>query len=217
MPPIRQLPANTLTSVSGQQIAESKGYAQVYIATHKTLTYHLAQQVRDEEFWGVKAWTFPPRKPLKDPDVVIAQGEQVKFLVEVKWGAVQGSTKTDLLLSPQEWGKMARLLDGSAICRVRGPAVKDSRCYHSPLPLRGDYSINDNTKLVLVSDFRLVKELIGAKLEKFLRQWKSANVDIQLADIDTGIKTGVDEIKILSFQEVMEAQWRTSPNIRSGN
>jgi hypothetical protein len=98
---------------------------------------------------------------LKDPDVIITHEKQVKFLVEVKWGAVPGNTNTDLLMSPEEWGKMARLLDRSAICRVRGPAVKDGRRYRSPLPLQGDYSINDNTQLVLVSDFLLMKKLMG--------------------------------------------------------
>ena len=191
-------------SIRVKQIAgHSCPHCHVYLATHRIgkagQFYQHIEQVSGEEFWSVKAWTPPPRHNLKDPDVVITQWNQVEFFVEVKWGAVRGGTNTDLLLSPEEWGRMARLLDRSAICRARGPAVKDGRCYHSPLPLRGDYSINDNTKLVIVSDFLLVKELLGAELQEFLRLWKSANVDILVADINIGVG------KIPSFQEVMEA------------
>ena len=58
-------------SIEVKRVAKNMDYAdQVYIATHAmgkmTLTFRDAEQVSGEVFWGVHAWTPPPRKRLKD-------------------------------------------------------------------------------------------------------------------------------------------------------
>jgi hypothetical protein len=63
----------------------------VYVATYTTgragQIYQRIEEKSGEEFWSIKAWTPPPRRRLKDPDVIVTYQDQVRFIVEVKWGA----------------------------------------------------------------------------------------------------------------------------------
>ncbi len=175
----------------------------VYIATYTTgrsgQSYQRLEQESGEEFWSIKAWTSPPHGRLKDPDVIITHGERVKFLVEVKWGAVPGRPSTDLHIGLNEWGKMDRLLcTSTSICRVKGPAVKDGRRYKNiEFLIEKDYRADSESKLILVSDFAAVKESLNSKFQQFLKLWKSASPSFLIADINIHVD------KIPSFAEVL--------------
>jgi hypothetical protein len=161
----------------------------VYIATYTSgisgQAYQRIEEKSGEEFWSLKAWTPPPHHRLKDPDLIITDDQQVVFLVEVKWGTLPGRGSTDLLISPQEWGKMARLFKEPVMCRVRGPAVKSGKRYRSPdFQFVQDYHTDAKTRGILVSDFH---GLGNAQLNEFLRMWQNEKSGFLVADIHTRV------------------------------
>ena len=192
---------HTAISIQTKQIAmmHCQG-CRVYIATYTTgksgQAYQRIEEESGEEFWSIKAWTPPPHRRLKDPDVIITQEERVTLLVEVKWGALPGRISTDLLINPKEWEKMARLFTEPAMCRVRGPAVQNGIRYRShDFQVAKDFYTDGKTQGVLVSDFH---GLGKAKLEEFLRMWQKEKSGFLIADIDTRV------CDIPSFKDVLE-------------
>jgi hypothetical protein len=188
-------------SIQTKQIAEK--YCKeccVYIATYTTgrsgQAYQRIEEKSGEEFWSLKAWTPPPHRRLKDPDLIITHNQQVTFLVEVKWGALPGWDTTDLLISPQEWCKMARLFKEPAMCRARGPAVKNGNRFRSAnFQIEQDFYTNAKTQGILVSDFHGLGE---ANLNKFLSMWQNEKSGFLIADIHTRVG------EIPSFGEMIE-------------
>ncbi len=191
-------------SIRAKQIAKSSNRDwHIYIATYAAGTsgqsYQRIEEASGEEFWSIKAWTPAPHRRLKDPDVIITDSQRVKFLVEIKWGTIPGRTTTDLLMSPGEWQRIARLINSSAFCRVRGPAVEGGRRHRSPdFLIEKDYWIDRKTKMVLVTDFLAMKEALGTKLQEFLKEWKRLDVGLLIADINARVG------EIPSFQEVLK-------------
>jgi hypothetical protein len=173
-------------SIQAKQIAMQQcKECYVYIATYTAGTagqeYQQIEAQSGEEFWSLKAWTPAPHRHLKDPDLIITQDEEVAFLIEVKWGMIAGRFVSDLLIKPDEWEKMSRLVEAPALCRVRGPAVKKGQRYRSPsFPVQKDYFTNPLTKGVIVSDFHGVNQSF---MHEFLRIWRQANSSFLLADI----------------------------------
>jgi hypothetical protein len=175
---------------------------QTYVATYTAgasgQSYQRIEQESGEDFWSIKAWTPPPRSRLKDPDLIITHDRRVKYLVEVKWGSVSGRRSTDMLLSPGEREKMARLMHASAMCRVRGPAVKDGRRYSSPeFPIQRDYWTDADTKFVLGTDFLAMQRSVEMNLQELLGPWKEGSMGFLLADVNARVG------KIPSFKEVL--------------
>lgn len=92
-------------------------------------------------------------------------------------------------MNDKEWTRIAKLLLDPAECiihrlNVNAPPEK--------------YSIDDNTKLVLVSDFLLVRKLLGSRLDRFLKRRENANIGFLIADINARVG------EIPSFRELME-------------
>lgn len=177
----------------------------VYIATYRTGTagqeYQQIEQGSGEDFWSIKAWSPPPHHRLKDPDLVVTHGQQVRYMVEIKWGAMPKRKGSDLLIDSKEQAKIQNLLQGSVMCRVRGPAIENRRLYKShEFQEQRDYWTNTRTQLLLVSDFGLLKELSNADFQESVKIWKRAYKDLLIADI----RTRVDEIP--SLVELMEAE-----------
>ncbi len=194
-------------SIKTKQIAKSNCEdCRVYIATYtagRSGQSHQPIEVHSgEEFWSIKAWTPSPHHHLKDPDVIITQGERVKFLVEVKWGTVPGRASTDLLMSPKEWAKLSQLLQTKEfICRVRGPAVRHKRRYkNTDFQITEDYKRDSKSKLVLVTDFVAMKQELTPKFQRFLESWKRTSPRFLIADINTRVG------EIPSIQEILQAQ-----------
>ncbi len=195
-------------SIRAKQIAAGKDRDWlIYIATHAAgisgQSYQQIEEASGEEFWSIKAWTPAPHRRLKDPDVIITDSKRVKFLVEVKWGTIPGKASTDLLMSPEEWQKIARLIHSSAFCRVRGPAVEGGRRYRShEFRIERDYWTDGETKLILITDFLEMQKAMDAKFQEFLRLWKQTIVGLLIADLHTRIG------EIPSFQEILEGEAR---------
>jgi hypothetical protein len=174
---------------------------QVYVATYTAgsagQTYQRIEEKSGEEFWSIKAWTPWPRRRLKDPDVIVTYQDQVRFIVEVKWGAIQGIDDTDLVLTPDEWRKMKDLLTGANLCRVRGPAAVDHHRYRScEFTVQRDYYTNSETKLVLVSDFVRTKQCLPVQYTEALNAWKNLTGNMLIADIKTPVdgRPSLDEV-----------------------
>lgn len=162
----------------------------VYVATYTTGRFGQAYQRIEEEsgaeFWSIKAWTDPPHERLKDPDVLVTTGDRVHFAIEVKWGAIPGAARSDVAISPEEWGRMRGLFERPALCRVRGPAVRAGRRYRSAeFTTQRDYRVDDQTRLILVTDVVQMQRLLGSACWSILRPWQAAGPRILLADINT--------------------------------
>ena len=164
-------------------------YVATYTAGRSGQAYQRIEEQSGEEFWSIKAWTGPPYRRLKDPDVLVTAGERVRFAVEVKWGAVESSTRTDLEVSRAEWARMEDLFLSPALCRVRGPAVQAGRRYRSTeFAVERDYRVDGETRLVLVTDVARMQCLLGPACRDVLRSWQQAGPRILLADIDSRVE-----------------------------
>ena len=83
----------------------------VYLATHPTgESYRKIEKESGEEFWSIKARTQTSHQPLKDPDIIIADDKQVRLIVEVKWGTVEGNASTDLKMTGRNGTKSPNFL-----------------------------------------------------------------------------------------------------------
>lgn len=188
-----------------QIVARSRPQYDVYVATYtagkRGQVYQPIEEGTDEEFWSIRALSPPPppHQRLKDPDVIVTCQDQVKFVVEVKWGALPGIDDTDLDLKADEWRKMRDLLIGSNLCRVRGPAVRNRRRYRSrEFRVQSDYYTNHETKSVLVTDLRGVRRQLPELYAQLLNTWQNVTGKIYLVDI----KAPIDGIP--SFREILE-------------
>lgn len=172
-----------------------------YTAGRSGQTYQSVEEMSGEEFWSLKVWS--PQKPhrrLKDPDLVIVDSTQVKCLLEIKWGAVQGHSSTDILIKPQERDRMAHLMQEPALCRVSGPAVQDrQRFASSEFGNVRDFTIDKETRFVLVADFRAVKRILPQKYERFVEMGKEAAGGYYTADISDRVDA------IPSLRQVLES------------
>ncbi len=175
----------------------------VYIATYTANTagqeYQRIEADSGEEFWSIRVWSASPRRCLKFPGAVITQEKMAKYLIEIKWGAVAGSSSSDLMINEKEQNEIANVLSKTELCRVIGPAVQNGRRFRSgSFRFKKSYSVDSSTKLILVSNFLEMKQRLGIKLAESLILWKRANPKILIADINTR----VDDIP--SFQELLE-------------
>ncbi len=168
----------------------------VYMATYGAKSdYQLAEEHSKAEFWSIKAYRGQPSRAtwVKDPDGIIVQDDRVKFIIEVKWGALPGSSDTDLLIRQEELTKMVRLMEGPARCRVNG-ATGTTR----------DLSTDNDVRLLLVSDFRLAKTQIPGKFNQFQSLARRMKSVFQPADIESRVGD------ILSLREILQVYSRTT-------
>src|SRR5437868_7584617 len=78
----------------------------VYIATYtvgkRGQEYQRIEAESSEEFWSIRVLSPSPRRCLKLPDAIVTQEEKVRYLVEIKWGAVADRFSSDLLIGSKE-------------------------------------------------------------------------------------------------------------------
>ena len=162
----------------------------VYLATHSSgkhgRNYQGIEEKSGEKFWKLPYYSQINRKgKLKEPDIVVADGNIVKYLIEVKWGAIDRCLDTDALLSKKERDKIekAYLLGKKfKICKLE-PVIID---------------IDKKMKFILISDFQKMKEIFSAK--KYI-EILSRLKEIKETIIITDIYSSDDEIP--SFGETI--------------
>jgi hypothetical protein len=192
-------------SLQARHIAEEccPGCA-VYVATYTTgqagQAYQRIEEQSGQEFWSIKAWTPPPRRRLKDPDLLITCQDRVRFIVEVKWGALPGCAESDMAIADEEMRKMHALRQGPVLCRVRGPAVRAAaRRRSASFPIERDCFTGQETRLVLVTDLAAMKRLLPwTEYTQLLARWKTAEAGAEMADIATRVDA------FPSFREILQ-------------
>ncbi len=163
-------------------------YIATYTAGRSGQSYQAIEEQSGLEFWSIRGLAHPTNERIKDPDVLITSDDQVKVLIEVKWGAIPQGLKTDMKAENKEWEDLRRLLGGPAKCRVRGPAVKACRRYRSEdFTIVRDFCVNDETKAIIVSDFGLMKQVLPTEYRAVTVGWRRAGTNILLADIHTQV------------------------------
>ena len=176
----------------------------VYIATHTAGrhggNYRKTEEESGKKFWSLKLLSSPERKKLKDPDVIVSDGNKVKYLIEVKWGVINGCSATDADISKPERGKIEQARHLGGICHIRGPAITNGQHYYSKEFVEKKKSeVDTDTKFVLVSDFQTMKDVLPTKkYEDILFQLKEQSDIFVLADIHKH----VDDIP--SLQEIIQ-------------
>ena len=149
----------------------------VYVATHRrgglVPVYGPVEQETGETFWSIIIWTSTRsagrrRKSLMQPDLVITCGHRVAWVIEVKWGAFEGCSDTDMdsRTLGRELGKIwrTRKAIGEGVeCCIRGPVVGDGK-YVEARKRRpvSRFVIDNTTEFALVSDFRNIRRVLGA-------------------------------------------------------
>jgi len=160
----------------------------VYLATHTQQAYQDVEKQCGAEFWSIRAYSEPdPTRGcyVKAVDAIITLGDRVRFVIEIKWGAVPGKARTDMLLTQADWLNVAARLRSIVVCRVHGPVVKPGVRYQSPVFAEScDYAVADHARRLLVADFSSMRRVLPEQYEEACRVWALAGCDPPLADIN---------------------------------
>ena len=152
------------------QVFRDWGY-DVYIGTHrgrdKRHGYREAELESKEAFWGVRAYTSekPGRKSrVKDPDLVAVYGGMVKYVAEIKWGAVEGVKTTDIdsVTAEKDWNAIRNMVTNGRSIWVKGPLIENGQAVKGGLKL--PFTIDEDTQLLIISDFDMLSKKFPDKL-----------------------------------------------------
>ena len=165
----------------------------VYLATYPARAiYKKIEKTRGEEFYGIALYSSStPRRnnKVKEPDILVSDGKNAKFIIEVKWGAINGCSSSDLKDFESDLNKMKKFNpENHWTCRISG---------------KNDFIVNDKTRFILVSDFNKAINVLGKKkfeevLSRLQSKFQKLNIDFELADI----YKRVDDIP--SLQEIIQ-------------
>lgn len=176
----------------------------VYLATHAVgrhvVNYQKIEEESGENFWMLPFYSQISREgKLKEPDLIATDGNVVKYLIEVKWGAIEGCSETDAFISENDRDKIKNAHHFGKKFKIRGPVIKDSKRYDKESRECKYFDVDKNIKFILVSDFQKMKDVFPSKKYEFLlSQLKEQNDIFVLADIHEH----VDDIP--SLQEIIQ-------------
>lgn len=152
----------------------------VYLATHSSgrhgLKYQKIENESGEKFWKLPYYSQISRKgKLKEPDIVVVDGNIVKYIIEVKWGAIDGCSDTDALLNEKEIDRIEKAFNF-------GKKVKISKNETFI------FDVDENMKFILISDFQKMKDMLSKqKYNEILTRLKDLQKKIILADISSNV------------------------------
>ena len=131
----------------------------VYLATHtRSPIYQELEEKSKEDFWSIKLRTPQNHRQLKDPDMIITDNYNALFLIEVKWGGIEGCSSTDLEIDITSQKKMINIRHLGGDCSIRGPATKNGRRYRTEeFSVMKNVTVNNGTQFILVSDFKSLR------------------------------------------------------------
>jgi hypothetical protein len=142
----------------------------VYVATYTAgRSGTLYQEIEAESgatFWSLILRSCADNRKLKHPDVIVTVGSNVRYLFEVKWGAIKGLQTSDVnenclrdIEDASGGTNQARRLGG--FCRVRGPAAEGGLRYRSAqFRQQMDFAVDNASTFLLLSDFVALKSLL---------------------------------------------------------
>lgn len=167
----------------------------VYIATHPQAEYKKIEKASGKDFWSLILYSerTNPGK-IKEPDIILTESNRVKYVIEVKWGALNGSKDTDIKELFDVIDNIERIRYEGCICTRNGPVVSDGYLNNKKNYKELVYSLDNSTKILVVSDFALIKD---KKPNIFSQLKKELNNIVILADINRR----VDDIP--SLQEII--------------
>ena len=177
----------------------------VYLATHgHRPIYKNVELESGEKFWSLQLRSNTDNKELKRPDVIITDSEFVKYFIEVKWGAIPNCkfSKSDIkeIVKGSEKNKMKKARENGGVLKCNGPAIVNGQHYYSKKFLhRKKFIVNDETSFLVVSYFKIIKDIFTEKeYGNILLQLKRQSDIFVLADIHEH----VDDIP--SLQEIIQ-------------
>lgn len=163
-------------------------YVGTYTAGRGGQVYQAAEERSGETFWSVRMLSSEGEVGLKYPDVIVTLGDKVRYLIEVKWGAIRRETTTDIdeaclqdIESPAGHTHWARLSGG--FCRVRGPAVERQQRYQSAAFREvHEFTVDAETTFLLVSDFVEMKAILPTKYRMAVSRLRAQETICAIAD-----------------------------------
>lgn len=161
----------------------------VYLATHALgrhgVNYQKIEEESGEKFWSLPFYSQISREgKLKEPDLIVTDGNVVKYLIEVKWGAIEGCPDTDAFISENDRGKIKNAHHFGKKFKIRGPVIKDSKRYDKESRECKYFDVDKNIKFILVSDFQKMKDVFPSKkYQDILSQLKEIRETFIIADI----------------------------------
>jgi len=149
----------------------------MHLATHSKEYYKEIEKESGEKFYGIRLYSGPkPRvdNRVKDPDILVSNGDNAECIIEVKWGAIYGCVHSDLNDFESDLNKMEKFNPESHwTCRVDGT---------------DNFEVNDKTRFILVSDFDKAINVVGKKnieaiLSRLQSKFQKLNITFEFADI----------------------------------
>ena len=106
----------------------------VYLATHSAgrhgSNYQKVEEESGERFWKLPFYSQINRKgKLKEPDIIITDRKIVKYLIEVKWGAIDKCQDTDAFISENDREKLGNAYNVGRKFKIRGPVIENCKLY----------------------------------------------------------------------------------------
>ncbi len=164
----------------------------VYIATHDAKKiYPNIEKTRGEKFYDIKLYSSStPRREneVKQPDILVSDGNYAKYIIEVKWGAIDGSPWSDFRYFESDLEKMKKFnLESHWTCRING---------------KNDFIVNDKTRFILLSDFNKTITVLGKEkfeeiFSRLKSKFKNLNINFELADIQKHVDDIPSFLKII--------------------
>lgn len=177
----------------------------VYLATHcRDKNYKEKEKESGEKFWSLQLRSYTDKEGLKHPDIIVTDSEIIKYLIEVKWGVINGCLVSDsdikTIVKGSEKNKIKKARQLGGILHSNGPAISNGRHYfNNEFIEKKEFIVNNETKFVLVSDFQMMKDVFAIKDYKdILLQLKEQSDIFVLADIHKHVGD------ILSLQEIIQ-------------
>ena len=169
----------------------------VYLATHtKNPIYQDLEEKSNEEFWSIKLRTPKNHRQLKNPDIIIANNYRALFLIEVKWGVLEGCYDTDLRIDMATQKKMIKIRQIGGECSIRGPATRNGKRYRNvEFSIKKKVIVDEDTQFIFISDFMKAKKIF--KLNQYKEIINNLNEQLQDSYIIADIYDRVDDIPYL--------------------
>ena len=168
-----------------------------YLTTHNSVHYKNAEKRTNRTFHHLAMYTTDrPRQDshVKDPDSIVIDIESgvILYVIEVKWGYLKNSPNTDLntLFKPKELNEIIRMIKTSKVCRVEGPYIRNGdvvpKNEKEKLP---DFTVNSNTKFLVVSDLKGLWESNPAVFNSIKIQYENSRNQFSICDVKENVDT----------------------------
>ncbi|MCK4475891.1 MAG: hypothetical protein KAU16_04115 [Methanophagales archaeon] len=160
-----------------------------YLTTHTRKYYKETEKESRKTFYHLKMYTTDPpkgRSNVKDPDSIVVEGHEIRYVIEVKWGSTDLKSIFDS--NSDELTKIKDLIRESKVCRVIGPYIQNGIEVNEN-EKHIDFKVCSNTRFLVVSDLRGLLKSHPADFGSIKRKYKDFDNLFSICDIKEDVET----------------------------